>query len=121
MLKASRIGTPEATSVPSVREVRATIVFSTMVPKIGVERLMPSIAYAPVPFKRINLSNSHRPKGNNGSVYQYWPNHRDVSISFSVSQGSVSWKSLKIFSNFGMMYSMMNVKMPMATKMTTTG
>ena len=36
MLSASRIGTPEATSVPSVRIVRATIVFSISCPTIGI-------------------------------------------------------------------------------------
>ena len=35
MFRASRIGTPLATSVPSVRVVRATMVFSMIWPKIG--------------------------------------------------------------------------------------
>ena len=36
MCKASKIGTPLATSVPKVRVVRATMFFSTSWPKMGI-------------------------------------------------------------------------------------
>ena len=42
MLNASRIGTPLDTSVPSVRMVRATIVFSMIMPMTGTQSLMRS-------------------------------------------------------------------------------
>ena len=44
MFKASRIGTPELMSVPRVRMVRATIVFSMMPPMIGMRSLIQSTA-----------------------------------------------------------------------------
>ena len=36
MFSASRIGTPDCTSVPRVRIVRATVDFSTIVPMTGI-------------------------------------------------------------------------------------
>ena len=44
MASDSRIGTPEAISVPSVRIVRATIVFSTRFPTIGIHKIILSSA-----------------------------------------------------------------------------
>ncbi len=41
--RASRMGTPELISVPSVRVVRATTVFSMMLPMIGMNSLMRSM------------------------------------------------------------------------------
>ena len=48
-------------------------------------------------------------------------NQFEVAISALVRSGRSILKSLKIFSNFGMIESMMNVKINTATRMTTQG
>ncbi len=45
----------------------------------------------------------------------------ETSMSVWVAHGSVMPKSSKIFLNFGMIATMMNVRMATATKMTTAG
>src|SRR5271168_798784 len=107
MDSASRMGTPELTRVPSVRMVRATIVFSIRPPMIGIQRYMRSRAYDPVLLSRMSLISNQKQSGNNGRLYQYWANQRDVDMSMSVNVGSCILKSLKIFSNLGMMNTMM--------------
>ena len=47
MIRLSRIGTPDATSVPKVRMVRATITFSMIPPKTGSRSFIQSTAYLP--------------------------------------------------------------------------
>ena len=49
MFMASRMGTPAASSVPSVRENRAMLVFATICPMIGTYRIDESSRYFP-PF-----------------------------------------------------------------------
>lgn len=44
-----------------------------------------------------------------------------MRMSVRVAQGSVSPNSSKIFLNFGMIATMMNVRMATATKITTAG
>ena len=55
MCRASRIGTPLATSVPSVRMVRATMFFSTSWPKIGTFRAKKSHPSRPGANFRMSL------------------------------------------------------------------
>ena len=55
MCRASRIGTPLATSVPSVRMVRAMMFFSTSWPKIGTFRAKRSQPMRPRVNLRISL------------------------------------------------------------------
>ena len=55
MFRASRIGTPLATSVPRVRVVRATMFFSTNWPKIGIFRMNRSQPMRPGLNLRISL------------------------------------------------------------------
>src|SRR5438552_1410086 len=115
------MGTPEAIRVPSVRMVRATMLFSIKVPMTGMNSLSLSRMYPPVRLSRINLNVSQMATGMSGMTYQYLTNQRDTEMSISVIQGSFILKSAKIFSNFGMMKIMMKLRMPMARAMTTTG
>ena len=82
--RASRIGTPELISVPSVRMVRATIVFSMIMPATGILSLILSRMYAPDLFRRISLSVSQMAIGISGMTYQYLTNQREAAISTSV-------------------------------------
>src|SRR5947199_320717 len=54
----------------------------------------------------MSLNSSQRKTGNSGMMYQYLPNQREVSISTCVIHGSLRLKSVKIFSNFGVMTTM---------------
>src|SRR5437879_2824299 len=119
--RASRMGTPEAMSVPSVRMVRATMLFSISEPMTGMYSLSLSRMYAPVRLSRIRLNVSQMATGISGMMYQYLTNQREVAISMSVIHGSFILKSAKIFSNFGMMKIMMNARISTATEMTTAG
>src|SRR6187431_281168 len=121
MASDSRIGTPDAIRVPSVRIVRATVDFSTIMPETGILSLILSRMYAPVRFMRMSFSVSQMATGISGSTYQYFTNHFDVEMSTSVIHGSRRRKSVKIFSNFGMMKMRMKLKMPIATEMTAIG
>ena len=58
MCRASRIGTPLATSVPRVRMVRATMFFSTSWPKIGALSAKKSHPIRPGANFRISLTYS---------------------------------------------------------------
>src|SRR5262245_19276043 len=101
--------------------VRATIVFSTIMPATGTLSLTLSRMYAPDLLRRISLNVTMMPIGNTGMTYQYFTNQRDVAINSSVRYGNFILKSRKIFSNFGMMKIMMKVKIAMATDRTTQG
>ena len=70
MCRASRIGTPLATSVPRVRMVRATMFFSTNWPKIGTFRANRSQPIRPAANFRKSLTNSQKPMGMAGMRYQ---------------------------------------------------
>src|SRR5947209_9492852 len=118
---ASRIGTPEEMSVPRVRMVRATMLFSMSEPMTGMYSFSLSRMYAPVLFRRMSLNVSQIETGTSGITYQYFTNHREVAISMSVIHGSFILKSSKIFSNFGMMKIMMKLRISTATVMTTHG
>src|ERR1700677_5144155 len=119
--RASRGGTPELISVPSVRMVRAMIVFCTMPPEMGMVSLIQSSMYAPRRLRRISLRMSQMAIGTSGMMYQNLTKDRDVSMRTCVIHGSLMPKSLKIFSSLRMMKIMMNVRMATATLMTTAG
>ena len=70
MFRASRIGTPLATSVPSVRVVRATMFFSMIWPKIGILSMNISQPMRPALNLRISLTNSQKQIGMPGIRYQ---------------------------------------------------
>ena len=70
MFSASRIGTPLATSVPSVRVVRATIFFSIKLPKIGILMMNRSQPMRPCLNLRISLTVSQIVIGMPGIKYQ---------------------------------------------------
>src|SRR5262245_7482878 len=86
--KASRIGTPDAIRVPSVRMVRATMVFSTIIPMTGILSLILSRMYAPDLLSRISLNVTVIAIGMIGMMYQYFTNARDTAIKSSVRYGS---------------------------------
>ena len=70
MLRASRIGTPLATSVPSVRVVRARMFFSMRLPKIGTLMMNWSQPMRPCRNLRISLIVSQIVIGMPGIKYQ---------------------------------------------------
>ncbi len=70
MFRASRIGTPLATSVPSVRVVRATVFFSMIWPKTGILSMNRSQPMRPILNLRISLTNSQTQMGMTGMRYQ---------------------------------------------------
>ncbi len=70
MLSASRIGTPLATSVPSVRVVRARMFFSMRLPKIGTLMMNWSQPMRPCLNLRISLTVSQIVIGMPGIRYQ---------------------------------------------------
>ena len=66
MFSASRIGTPLATSVPSVRVLRAMVFFSTNWPKTGTLRMNKSQPWRPYSNFRNSLTISQMPIGIDG-------------------------------------------------------
>ncbi len=70
MFSASRIGTPVATSVPSVRVVRARMFFSIRLPKIGTLMMNWSQPMRPCWNLRISLTISQIAIGMPGIRYQ---------------------------------------------------
>src|SRR4051794_6914773 len=99
--KASRIGTPELMRVPSVRMVRATIVFSTIMPMTGSLSFILSRMYAPDRLSLISFRLTTMAIGMIGITYQYFTNQREAEMRTSVMYGSFILNSRKIFSNFG--------------------
>ena len=71
MFSASKIGTPLATSVPSVRVVRARMFFSIRLPKIGTLMMNWSQPIRPWRNLRISLIVSQIVTGMPGIKYQY--------------------------------------------------
>ncbi|MFN9901428.1 MAG: hypothetical protein ACK55Z_22130 [bacterium] len=64
MLRASKIGTPDVTNVPSVRVVRARMFFSTKLPKTGTLMMYMSYPIRPCLNLRINFPISQITTGN---------------------------------------------------------
>ena len=71
IFRASRIGTPLATSVPSVRVVRAIVFFSTSCPKTGIFSVNRSQPTRPYSNLRNSLTISQMPIGMPGIRNQY--------------------------------------------------
>ena len=88
MFSASRIGTPLATSVPSVRVVRARMFFSIRLPKIGTLMMNWSQPMRPCLNLRISLTVSQIVIGMPGIKYQYCTHHSEMPTSISVIAGS---------------------------------
>src|SRR5262245_23023764 len=121
MSRASRMGTPEAIRVPSVRAVRATMLFSRIFPKSGILRAILSQMKAPVLFFLTILMNNQMPNGTVGIRYQYLAIWSLAQMSHSVIAGSLQSKPSKIDLNLGMIQIMMKLTMAVATKMTAQG
>src|SRR5689334_424272 len=121
MSRASRMGTPDAMSVPRVRAVRATMLFSRIFPNRGILSEILSTMKAPVLFFLTILTNSHMPKGTVGSRYQYLAIMSLAVMSHSVIAGSLTSNPSKMALNLGMIQIMMNDTMAVATRMTATG
>lgn len=121
MISASRMGTPDAMSVPRVRAVRATVLFSMIFPRTGMRSESQSTTYAPRLNLRISFRVTTRAIGIVGSRYQKSTIQFEVVISSTVIDGSSRSNPSKIALNFGMIQIMMNVTMPVATRITATG
>src|SRR4029079_17611270 len=121
MFSASRIGTPLATSVPSVRVVRARIFFSMRLPKIGILMMNWSQPIRPCLNLRINLIVSQIVTGMPGIKYQYCTHQFEIFTSSSVIGGRSRLNYLEMSRNAGTILIMMNVKIPTATVTTTHG
>ena len=125
MLTASRIGTPAATSVPSVRVKRATDDLPAICPTTGIFSVTESRICRPIFDFRITLYIATNRMGDS-KMYTHpggvpLANQLEMLISATVSPGSCASKSLKIVWNFGTTFTMMKVTMPPAIEMTTAG
>ena len=121
MFSDSRIGTPDCTRVPSVRMVRATVDFSTIVPMTGIISMIRSQTYAPVLLRYNSLMKIQMKKRRQEDDVEVLDHEVAGLDQDDRHPGSGTPKSLKIASNLGMMKYRMKPTITQATMMTTIG
>src|SRR5688572_27168831 len=87
MSSASRIGTPDDRSVPSVRVKRAITIFRSTLPTMGALRMIRSKWKRVFSFARMNFRPEDMPKAAPAYRYQYFRNPFDMLMTNWVGAG----------------------------------